>query len=381
MNKLQKKPSLSLNSIGSAADRAMSFADIMGAPCKKQDALELIRADEEAFRIFSGFPPEHQERLLDFICGSQGLMLSYDPFFQHVFNPHLHRDRLERFLSAFFDQPVRIRQVLPREGIRLAADASLVILDIALELSNGSYIDLEMQKVGYYFPGERCSCYSADFIMRQYAKLKAESSDTTPDVRFLFKGMKPVHLIVLMEHSSKEFSNAAPAYIHRKIQYMDSGARVNFLDHVTYVSLDTFHEVIENIDTPLDAWLTFLSSDAPADIVKLVHAFPEFAEYYRDIREFRKNPKELIHMYSEVLAEMDRNTVMYMCEDMQNQYNDMQNKCNDMQSKCNDMQSKCNDMQNTIQTQKSQLAQKDTVIAEKDKLIEELQSKLKEKEA
>ena len=367
MNKLQKKPSLSLNSIGSAADRAMSFADIMGAPCKKQDALELIRADEEAFRIFSGFPPEHQERLLDFICGSQGLMLSYDPFFQHVFNPHLHRDRLERFLSAFFDQPVRIRQVLPREGIRLAADASLVILDIALELSNGSYIDLEMQKVGYYFPGERCSCYSADFIMRQYAKLKAESSDTTPDVRFLFKGMKPVHLIVLMEHSSKEFSNAAPAYIHRKIQYMDSGARVNFLDHVTYVSLDTFHEVIENIDTPLDAWLTFLSSDAPADIVKLVHAFPEFAEYYRDIREFRKNPKELIHMYSEVLAEMDRNTVMYMCEDMQNQYNDMQNKCNDMQ--------------NTIQTQKSQLAQKDTVIAEKDKLIEELQSKLKEKEA
>lgn len=88
--------------------------------------------------------------------------------------------------------------------------------------------------------------------------------------------------------------------------------------------------------------------------------FPEFAEYYRDIREFRKNPKELIHMYSEVLAEMDRNTVMYMCEDMQNQYNDMQN---------------------TIQTQKSQLAQKDTVIAEKDKLIEELQSKLKEKEA
>ena len=132
--------------------------------------------------------------------------------------------------------------------------------------------------------------------------------------------------------------------------------------------------MIENIDTPLDAWLTFLSSDAPADIVKLVHAFPEFAEYYRDIREFRKNPKELIHMYSEVLAEMDRNTVMYMCEDMQNQYNDMQDKCNDMQSKCNDMQ-------NTIQTQKSQLAQKDTVIAEKDKLIEELQSKLKEKEA
>ena len=74
--------------------------------------------------------------------------------------------------------------------------------------------------------------------------------------------------------------------------------------------------IFQNIDTELDAWLTFLSSDAPSDIIKLVTAYPKFQEYYNDISKFRKNPKELINMFSEALAIMDRNTELYMMTDV-----------------------------------------------------------------
>lgn len=59
----------------------------------------------------------------------------------------------------------------------------------------------------------------------------------------------------------------------------------------------------------MDAWLTFLSSDKPEDIISLVEKYPEFKECYRDIMEFRKRPEELITMFSEALIQIDKNRV------------------------------------------------------------------------
>ncbi len=90
------------------------------------------------------------------------------------------------------------------------------------------------------------------------------------------------------------------------------------LSNVLYVSLDTYHEVSQNIDTKLQSWLTFLSSAEPKDILNLITHYPEFAEYYKDIVAFRKKPKELISMYSEALAILDHNTELYMINELQN---------------------------------------------------------------
>ena len=60
----------------------------------------------------------------------------------------------------------------------------------------------------------------------------------------------------------------------------------------------------------------FLSSDEPADIARIIAAFPEFAEYYRDIAGFREKPEELISMFSRILAEMDRDEYFCMMEDL-----------------------------------------------------------------
>lgn len=67
----------------------------------------------------------------------------------------------------------------------------------------------------------------------------------------------------------------------------------------------------------------FLSSKTPKDIVMLINSYPEFLELYREIADFRVQPKELINMYSEALAIADRNTVKLMIDEMKEELSDL----------------------------------------------------------
>lgn len=82
------------------------------------------------------------------------------------------------------------------------------------------------------------------------------------------------------------------------------------------ISLDPFRSVVQNIDTEQKAWLSFLTADDPDEIVQLVNAYPEFLPCYQDIISFRRRLKELITTFSDALREMDRNTKVYMVEQL-----------------------------------------------------------------
>jgi hypothetical protein len=183
-------------------------------------------------------------------------------------------------------------------------------MDIIVKLEDDSFVTVEMQKVGYDFPGERTSCYAADMIMRQYDTLREKDKDN-----FSYRNMKPVHIIVLIESSTLEFKKASPHYIHHREVSYDSGIHVPELSEVVYISLDTFQAVVQNkIETTLDAWLTLLSARDVETVLNLVEKFPEFLAIYQELAYFRKQPKELISMFSDALAIMDRNTEAYMVE-------------------------------------------------------------------
>lgn len=291
---------------------------ILGEPISREEALQIIQSDYTAYLLFQDFPADYQNQVLEFIQGIRGLPILYDSFFQNILNPSVVPERLERFLSSLMNQQIHIVQVIPREGSQLVDKGSFVIMDILVQTENGSYINVEMQKHGYKFTGERSTCYMSDLVMRQYSQVKAEKKK-----KFSFKDLKPVYLIVLMENSTKNFKEVAPKYIHRVHYTCDTGADVNFLANYTYISLDTFRSVGQNISSYLDAWFTFLSSDAPEDILKLIESYPEFKEYYHDIALFRKKPKELMAMYSEALIQMDKNTANYMIEEMQKEVEEL----------------------------------------------------------
>ena len=58
-----------------------------------------------------------------------------------------------------------------------------------------------------------------------------------------------------------------PRFLHKTEVDYDSGAKVNTLFNIMYISFDMFKKVSPNIDTKLDAWLTFLSLDEQVELL------------------------------------------------------------------------------------------------------------------
>ena len=90
-----------------------------------------------------------------------------------------------------------------------------------------------------------------------------------------------------------------------------------------FIPLDIFRKITENgcIKNEVEAWLTFLSTDEPARITSLIEEYPKFKPMYEDIYRLCRNTEEVMRMFSEELAILDKNTVEYMIDEMQEELN------------------------------------------------------------
>jgi len=122
-------------------------------------------------------------------------------------------------------------------------------------------------------------------------------------------------------HATGEFHEFPEGYLHYFTQKSDTGLELNLLQEYYFVPLDIFRKNIQNkgIQTKLDAWLTFLTSDDPEMIMELIKTFPEFKPLYEDIYELCRNIEGVMNMFSKELRELDRNTVQYMIDVMQDE--------------------------------------------------------------
>ncbi len=334
------------------------------SPRLHEEVLAQIHGDPEVSLNFSQLNTEQQEALIQFCMGNRGLKITYDPFFQKIFNPETHPDRLNRLLSSILKQPAKVIKILPREGIRLSENASLIIMDILVELDDGSLINVEIQKYGYLFPMQRSFCYGADLLVRQYAKLRASRGKA-----FTYKDMRPVYVIVLMDESPADFAKHPNTFIHHSNFSFDTGLSLGNLLNFIYISLDIFRNIPHNNIEELDAWLLFLSSDDPHHIHQVVEKYPFFQELYKEIINFRYHPKELITMYSEALAIMDRNTVNLMIDEMKQELEQLEKEKAQIIA----------DMDILIANKDAAIADKDATIADKDATIAALKAQLAEK--
>ena len=66
---------------------------------------------------------------------------------------------------------------------------------------------------------------------------------------------------------------------------------MDLLQEYFLIPLDIFQKTTHNEISKLEAWLYFLSSDKPEDILKVVGKYPEFRELYQDLIVFRYQPK------------------------------------------------------------------------------------------
>lgn len=290
-----------------------SFADPLGQPLSKKEAYEMLKRTDFAFDDFlSLHNKEFQEELIRYFMGEGSVQVTYDSIFKHLFHPEKHPERLSRLISELIGTPVTVKRALLTQSDRISEKGSLLIMDILVELLSGELANVEMQRIGYHFPGQRGACYSSDLILRQYSDVRNREGDT-----FSYKHLHPVYTIVLIGDSPHEFLNLPHHYIHRSKQIFDTGLELELLQKFVFISLDNFKKITQNepIETELQAWLHFLSATDIPTIQKIVKAYPAFLEMYEDLARFRLQPKEMIRMYSDALKTLDYNTVQYMIEE------------------------------------------------------------------
>ena len=284
---------------------------------ERKEVLEEIDASVGLRTIFYSWEQEQREEFLDFCTGVKGVKILYDSFFKEIMNPEYAPGRLNQFLSLLIGEKVTIKQVIPNDSTRIAAEGSLLITDIVVEFEDGALADIEIQKIGYAFPGERSACYSADLLLRQYKRVREKQRGQK--VKFSYKNIKNVYTIVIFEKSPMEIRMLENRYIHKSFWGFDTGLKMNLLQNFIFIALDIFRKNMENktVENELDAWLMFFASEEPERIIELIESYPGFREIYRDIYEICLNMEKVMGMYSKELQELDRNTVQYMIDEMQ----------------------------------------------------------------
>ena len=223
------------------------------------------------------------------------------------------------------------------------------------EEQQNSLANVEVQKIGYRFPGQRSACYSSDLLLRQYKRVKGEKKKA-----FSYKDIKSVYTIVFFETSIKEFHEYPQNYIHKFKQQSDTGLELELLQKYVFIPLDIFRIIYHNnvksngkngggnCWNRTEAWLTFLSTDEPEIIIELISQYPEFKEMYEEIYVMCQNVEKVMEMFSKELIQLDRNTVQYMIDEMQDTI-DIQKETIDTQKV--ELEAK----QETIDTQKEEL--------------------------
>ena len=359
MNKMRKKGAMRLPK--STTKLKQYFPMIR----EREDIEREIRENPKLLEKYREWDEEQQEEFLDYCTGVKGVKVLYDAFFKEIMNPENTPERLNELLSLLLGQSVTIKRVLPGDSTRLADEQSLLIMDILVELADTSLANVEVQKIGYSFPGQRSACYSSDLLLRQYKRVKGEKKKA-----FSYKDIKSVYTIVFFETSIKEFHEYPQNYIHNFKQQSDTGLELELLQKYVFIPLDIFRGIYHNnLRNKTEAWLTFLSTDEPEIIIELISQYPEFKEMYEEIYVMCQNVEKVMEMFSKELIQLDRNTVQYMIDEMQDTIDVQKEELEAKQETIDTQKGELEQQKATISTQKNELEeQKTTINTQKEEL-------------
>ena len=332
----------------------------------REEIMQEIQGSPKLSGIFYQWTEEDQETFLDFCTGVRGVKVLYDTFFKEIMNPETVPERLEEFLGLILGQKVKIIEVLPGDSARISAEHSLLIMDILVRFEDGTYCNIEMQKIGYKFPGERSACYSADLLLRQYKKVRGEKKK-----KFSYRDVKGVFMIVLIGKSSENFWKFPDVYKHSFQQSSDTGLEMNLLQKFVFIPLDIFQQNVQNkgVRNKLDAWLAFLSMDSPEMIENLLTNYPEFRAMYEQVYDICLNMERVMDMWSKELLMMDKNTVDLMIDEMQEELNRRKEELSQSKKELQSVREELRTNMDEIQANKAELqASKEKLRANKAEL-------------
>ena len=322
----------------------------------EKECLAELRKHPRSYFAYQNMTQEWKNRFLGFMEGTKTLPLTYDPFFKKLFNPDIYPERLSSLISSIIGTRVTVQCILSNEDSMLPS-TSLLLLDILVQLEDGSIANVEIQKIPYAFPGERMACYSSDLMLRQYTRVKSLKGSS-----FIYKDLKTVYTIVMFENSPNECkeTQSADIYLHHGKTVFDTGIKLNLLQEFYVVALDVFRESKYAKDiNELNAWLSLLTAQSVDDLAALVSDYPWMEAICKDMSEYMYDPEEVITMFSEALRMLDENTVHYMIDELQKERDDAITALNEKE----------NEMTLVISEKDAEIA---TVLSEKNAMISEI---------
>lgn len=343
----------------------------------REEVLNEIESKSRLKNLFYEWTEENQNEFLDFCTGVKGIKIMYDFMIKEILNPENTPERVNELLTLLLGQRVRIVDVLPNDGTRLADESTLLITDMVVQLEDGSIANLEIQKIGYYFPGERSACYSADLLLRQYKRVRGIKGK-----RFSYRDIKQVYTIVLFEKSPTEFQKFSNNYIHRFMQKSDTGVNINLLQEYLFIPLDIFKKNQQNenrsvkIENRLEAWLAFFCMDDPETIIEIIEKYPDFKEMYEQAYDVCRNIEEVMQMFSKELLELDRNTVKLMIDDMQKEIDCQREQLSQKDEQLNQKDEKLNQKDEELSQKDEELNQKDEQINQQSEQMIEMRKEI-----
>ncbi len=83
-------------------------------------------------------------------------------------------------------------------------------------------------------------------------------------------------------------------------------------------------------------------------IEMLIDFYPQFQTYYREIYELCRNMEKVMGMFSKELLELDKNTVQYMIDEMQNEIDAQKGKLSEQEQMIADLRAQIEQMQKVI---------------------------------
>ena len=104
-------------------------------------------------------------------------------------------------------------------------------------------------------------------------------------------------------------------------------------------------------------------------IIKLITEYPQFRKYYEETYQLCLNTEKVMNMFSKELQELDRNTVQYMIDEMQDTIDEMKGIIDSQKKTEAEHKRKITEKENL-------LAAKDNLLADKDKEIAKLKALL-----
>ena len=156
---------------------------------------------------------------------------------------------------------------------------------------------------------------------------------------------------------------------------------MELLQKYVFIPLDIFRRVHQNkpIETEIEAWLTFLSSDAVEDIIELIEIYPEFRPLYETLYSMCENIEGVMSMFSEELYQLDKNTAEFMVDEYGRMVEEQKAMLAQLGKEIARKEDEIAQKNDELTKKNDELSRKDDALRERDAIIEQLRKQLQEK--